>query len=484
MLSGQIAVSLKNAEIVQNLEYRVSERTAELTRSVAQLQALEQVLRAVNSSLDLETVLATIIDRAVSLGGANEGMIYEFDADEQVFVPKAAVGMTEDRIALLRERRLQLGETYLGRSVLERAPVQSRDIRRESGVDSAADALRGIQAVLAVPLLREDRVIGGLVIRRRTEGSFPQETVSLMQTFAEQSVLAIENARLFKEAGRARAAAETALAELRRAQDRLLQSEKMASLGQLTAGIAHEIKNPLNFVSNFSALSSELIDELYELLAPVPIDATLRGSIHELTTLLKSNFERVVHHSKRADEIVKNMLLHSRVSSGEMRRVDFNATVDEALNLAYHGARAKQPGFNAKLERRYDPGAGAVNLYPQEFIRVLLNLISNGFYAATRKGDAADGDDFVPTLTITTESRPGEVAVRVRDNGTGVPDTVRARLFEPFFTTKPTGEGTGLGLSISHDIVVKQHHGTISVESKVGEFTEFCVVLPRAGATS
>ncbi len=459
----------------------LQERTAELTRSVAELQALEEVLRAVNSSLDLETVLATVINHAVPLAGAEEGLIYEFSEAEQVFVPKAAYGMSEDRVAALRERRIRIGETYLGRSAAEREPVTVDDVQADSSTPEARTLLQGIHAVLAVPLLREYTVVGGLVIRRRSEGAFAPATIALMQTFAAQSVLAIENARLFEAARRAQAASDAALADLRRTQDRLVQTEKLASLGQLTAGIAHEIKNPLNFVNNFAALSVELLDELGEALEPAPLEPATREEVGELTTMLKGNLEKVVAHGKRADGIVKNMLLHSRASGGERREVDFNATVEEALNLAYHGARAEKPGFNITLARNYDPAVGMAALYPQDFTRVLLNLIGNGFYAATkRKAEAPEG--FEPTLTVSTEARPDGVVVRVRDNGTGMAEAVRARLFEPFFTTKPAGEGTGLGLSISHDIVVKQHGGTIAVASEPGAFTEFTVTLPRGAA--
>ena len=210
-----------------------------------------------------------------------------------------------------------------------------------------------------------------------------------MQTFAGQSVLAIENARLFQEARRARTAAETALADLRRAQDRLVQSEKMASLGQLTAGIAHEIKNPLNFVNNFSDLSVDLLDELHDAVAPdkLAIAADLRAEIDDLTATLKGNLEKIAQHGRRADSIVKNMLLHSRSGPSEHRAIDLNTTVEEALNLAYHGARAETPGFNITMEKDLDPQAGAVDLYPQEFIRVMLNLIGNGFYAARNRAN-------------------------------------------------------------------------------------------------
>jgi len=363
----------------------LQERTAALSRSVAELQALEEVLRAVNASLDLDTVLTTIIDRAVPLAGADEGLIYEFSEAEGVFVPKAAYGMSEDRVAALRERRIRIGETYLGRSAAERAPVAIDDVQADSGTPEARTLLQGIHAVLAVPLLRETAVVGGLVIRRRSEGAFAPATVALMQTFAAQCVLAIENARLFEAGRRAQAASDAALADLRRTQANLVQAEKMASLGQLTAGIAHEIKNPLNFVNNFAALSTELIDELRAALAPQPLGGTARAEVDELTAMLRGNLEKVVQHGKRADGIVKSMLEHSRGSSTERRAVDVNALVEEALNLAYHGARAQDQSFNIALERAYADDLAPIELNPQDITRVLLNLFGNGFYAANKR---------------------------------------------------------------------------------------------------
>src|SRR5262245_20623790 len=280
----------------------------------------------------------------------------------------------------------------------------------------------------------------------------------------------------------ARDAAEGALRDLQTAQDRLIQTEKLASLGQLTAGIAHEIKNPLNFVNNFSALSAELTAELNDLLKDAALTDKMRQEVEELTRLLHDNLEKVVQHGKRADSIVKNMLLHSREGSGERRSAEINRLVEESLNLAYHGARAEKAGFNITLKHDLDPEADALDLYPQEITRALLNLISNGFYAATkRKAEAPDGD-FEPVLSAATRNLGQTVEIRIRDNGTGIPAEVREKMFNPFFTTKPTGDGTGMGLSMTGGVIVKQHGGRIDVETGPGVFTEFIITLPRKGS--
>ena len=272
---------------------------------------------------------------------------------------------------------------------------------------------------------------------------------------------------------------EAAYRELKAAQANLIQAEKMASLGQLTAGIAHEIKNPLNFVNNFSALSAELIDELRQVLAPAPLGETVRTEVEDLTALLKGNLEKVVQHGQRADGIVKSMLEHSRGSSGERREVDLNALIDEALNLAYHGARAQDQSFNITLERDFGEQIAPIEVNPQDITRVLLNIFGNGFYAATRRARNNGGAGFAPMLKITTRDAGDGVEIRVWDNGAGIPPEIRDKLFQPFFTTKPTGEGTGLGLSITYDIVTKQHGGMISFDSEIDGFTEFVVTLPR-----
>jgi signal transduction histidine kinase len=290
-----------------------------------------------------------------------------------------------------------------------------------------------------------------------------------------------ERKRAEEQIHAARDAAEAAYRDLKAAQASLVQAEKMASLGQLTAGIAHEIKNPLNFVNNFADLSVELLDELRETAAPAlaALGPDKRADIDEVVGMLTGNLEKIAEHGRRADGIVKSMLEHSRGVSGERREVDLNALVDEALNLAYHGARAQDASFNITLERDLDPAVAPIELAPQKLTRVLLNLFGNGFYAATkRQRDGAEAD-FRPVLKVATKDLGEAVEIRVCDNGTGIASEIREKLFQPFFTTKPTGEGTGLGLSISWDIVTQQHGGTISVDSRLGAFTEFAIRLPR-----
>ena len=471
--ADQAAIAIENVRLLDELR----QRTNELGRSVEELRALGEVSQAVNSTLDLETVLFTIVTNAVQLSGTEAGAIYVCDDRQREFHLRATYGMDQELIDALTHADRSVNEPNIALILAERKPIQIADLREEAPSDLNEITLRaGYRARLVAPLIRGDDVVGLLVVRRRTPGAFPQSTVDLIKTFAAQSAVAIENARLFQNV-------ETSLEDLRTAQDRLVQTEKLASLGQLTAGIAHEIKNPLNFVNNFSGVSVELIDELQQALDAPQLDKKARAEIAELANTLRGNLDKIVQHGKRADAIVKNMLLHSRQGSGEHRPVDINALVDESLNLAYHGARAEKQGFTITLERSFDPAAGEVDLFPQEITRALLNLISNGFYAAAKRKADANGGDYEPTLAAATKNLGDRVEIRIRDNGTGIPPEVKEKLFSPFFTTKPAGEGTGLGLSISHDIIVKQHGGSIEVDTQPGEFTEFRIVLPRAGAS-
>ncbi|HET9533741.1 MAG TPA: GAF domain-containing protein, partial [Mesorhizobium sp.] len=477
--ADQAVIAIENVRLFDE----VQARTRELARSVEELQALGEVSQAVNSTLDLETMLTTIVGRAVQLSRTDAGAIYVFDQHRKEFRLHATHGMSEAMIAAITDRHIGLGDANIGAATTQRKPIQVPDIRNQPSPVNEIILREGYRGILIIPLLRPDHIVGALVVRRKTPGEFPQSTSELLQTFADQSVVAIQNARLFESVEARTRELAASLEDLRTTQDRLVQTQKLASLGQLTAGIAHEIKNPLNFVNNFSAVSVELIDELRQALSGARLDNKLRAEISEIADTLQGNLDKVVQHGKRADAIVKNMLLHSREGSGEHRPVDINALVEEGLNLVYHGARAEKQGFNITLERSFDPTAGAADVFPQDITRALLNLISNGFYAATKRKTEADGGDYDPTLTAATKNLGDRVEIRIRDNGTGILPDVKEKMFNPFFTTKPAGEGTGLGLSISHDIIVKQHGGSIEVDTQPGEFTEIRIILPRTASS-
>jgi len=271
---------------------------------------------------------------------------------------------------------------------------------------------------------------------------------------------------------------QKSLDELKLTQEQLIQSEKMASLGQLTAGIAHEIKNPLNFVNNFSDLSRELVIEVREEMEAVGLSDDQRSRIEPILNDIEQNVQKINEHGRRADSIVKGMLQHSRGKSGERESVLLNNLISEYVNLAYHGMRAQDQSFNVTLKMDFDPEIEKCTVAPQDFSRAILNLVNNACYAADQKKRLSNEKGFNPTVTISTRKIDDQVEIRIHDNGTGIPDHIRKKIFEPFFTTKPTGSGTGLGLSLTYDIIVSQHSGQLEVNSTAGEFTEFRILIP------
>ncbi len=429
-------------------------------------KALLETMHDLSSKLDLTTLLQSVVQRSVDLLNVTGGelAIYNTDTKELEIVASYNLGM--ESLGL----KLQLGEGAMGTAAKNKETLIIPDYQTWTS-KSSKYAQTKVHSVMVVPLMIKDQLVGTLCsVHLDKSRQFDQKDLRLLNLFAPLAATAIENARLFDKTNKLLEEAEFRTAELRNTQNQLIQQEKLASLGELTAGIAHEIQNPLNFVNNFSEVSREMIDELK------PFNKLrVTAEQEELLNDIDTNLEKINHHGKRAADIVKGMLQHSRSSSGVKEPTDINALCDEYLRLSYHGLRAKDKNFNATLKTDFDNSIGNINIIPQDIGRVVLNLINNAFYAVNErsKGNIV----YEPTVSITTKKLGDKVDIKVSDNGNGIPQKVLDKIFQPFFTTKPTGQGTGLGLSLSYDIV-KAHGGELKVETEEVEGSTFIIVIP------
>jgi signal transduction histidine kinase len=470
---------------------------AALQRKVVEATTLYEVGQEIAAQVDLDALLRLIVERARMLLEAQVSLLALRQEGSDTFRMRAHSGKVPETLASLH---LRPGEGLGGRVVATGMPVVVNDYIEEFGDSPFLTAVgeAGVRAAVAVPLKTRDLVIGVLYVHSSTSHQFQADDAQLLSALADQTAIAIDKTTLYQQVREHAAELEVRVAErthqlqeknteleetllkLQEMQNQIILQEKMASLGSLTAGIAHEIKNPLNFVNNFAELSTELIQELRDDLDKHQdvFEPEAFENIEELLQDLELNLQKIHEHGKRADSIAHNMLLHSRGTAGQRESIDINAFVAESVNLAYHGLRAKDTSFNITIETDYDPSVGALDIVPQDMSRVFLNVINNACYAAHVKRQAL-GEGFTPTLSICTKDLGDCIAVAIRDNGNGVPVEMQDKIFQPFFTTKPTGVGTGLGLSLSYDIVTQEHHGELSFNTEIGQYTEFVITLPR-----
>lgn len=462
-LANSMSVALENARLFEETRQRAAE-----------LSTVNSISKALAAHLELDKLINLVGEKLRKLFNAN--MAYVALCDKKNNMINFPYGYGD------KFPPLPLGEGLTSQIILKGQPIL---INREI---EAATAQMGIKrqglpstSYLGVPIPVGNEIIGAISVQStEQENRFSEDDMRLLNTIAANVGVAINNAEAYSQLNITVERLNVTLRDLKSMQQQLVTQEKLASLGQLTAGIAHEIKNPLNFVNNFAEVSIEIVADLKEEINNLKgkIPAQESENIFDLLNDLEGNAQRINQHGKRADSIVRSMLQHSRGKAGDRQNADINAMLEEDLNLAYHGMRARDTSFNITIERDFDENLKEISIVPQDISRVFLNIINNGFYEANKKKKKLNGE-FSPTLKVSTIDTKDKIEVRIRDNGNGIPVEVRDKLFNPFFTTKPSGEGTGLGLSLSHDIVVKQHQGEIRFETESGQYTEFVICLPR-----
>lgn len=462
-------------EKVENRTAQLQEKNALLDKAIQNVKTLSQIGREITSTLNLESIFATVYDSVNKLLDATTFSIMVLNEKEQVLECKLAIEnggrLPEFSFSIKDKNRFAVW------CVDNHEPVFINDVDIEFSnyitFRSKPKAGQYVASLIYLPLLLGERVIGVISAQSFKKDAYTETHLDILKNMANYTAIALDNAFAYENVNKANK-------ELKEAQAQLIQAEKMASLGQLTAGIAHEIKNPLNFINNFSELSIDLSKELMEEIEKesTKLDSKSVDYIKEILNDLEHNVKKINEHGKRADNIVKGMLLHSRGKSGEKQKTNINELLHEYLNLAYHGFRAQDSTFNVKMETDYDKTLEMIDVIPQNISRVFLNIFNNGCYSVHEKKKERK-DSYNPVLSVVTKNLGDKVEIKIRDNGKGIAQDILDKIFNPFFTTKPTGKGTGLGLSLSYDILVQEHKGELKVNSEVGEFAEFIITIPK-----
>jgi signal transduction histidine kinase/ligand-binding sensor domain-containing protein len=463
----------RTAEIVMQKE-EIENQSQELANKNDELEKINSAIKSINAEVNFENLLQSLLEKMKIIRAAEKSVALVYDKNLDVYRYKASVGYSFAEINQLTIPLAQAENRYLKATeeVFEDIFVKS-----EFSSYDEFDVLKKYvkpKSMMVLVIRIENRIEAFLIFENFSrQNAFETRDISLIKNSKEHIISAIIRTRILEDL-------QDTLHNLKDTQDQLVQSEKLASLGQLTAGIAHEIQNPLNFVNNFAKLSGNLASELLETIEEVKdnIPVEKYEDVEDVIGLIRGNLAKITDHGKRIESIVKGMLQHSRGKTGEFEEIDINNLVSEYVNLAYHGMRAKEQSFNTAIRSNLDPAVGKASVLPQEISRVLLNILNNAFYAVDEKSKK-DLPGFKPEVIVSTKKIQEKIEIRVKDNGTGIPEHVIEKIFNPFFTTKPTGKGTGLGLSMSFDIVNKIHKGKLEVKSEPGESTEFIVTIPE-----
>jgi len=495
-LANSMSVALENARLFDETT-RLLKETETGKKNV---ELLSEIGKDITASLDIDTIFYKLYEHVNQLADASSFGVGIYHPEKQQIEYRLAIEKGKRYAPYTRDTRDK--NQFPVWCIENRRPVFMNEVTKEHSryINEFKSAnVEGMVledgtlpeepfSIIYLPLISQDKVLGVITIQSFQENAYTDYHLNLLQNLAAYTAIALDNADAYRQVDASVQQLNATLENLKATQQQLVTQQKLASLGQLTAGIAHEIKNPLNFVNNFAMLSVDLAKELREEIEKRRAKSEGRddfADIEEILDTLVQNAEKINHHGKRADGIVKSMMQHARGSSGQREQVDINHLLDEAVNLVYHGMRANDPSFNVTIEKEYDESIDKLEVVPQGMSRVFLNIISNACYAAFQKQKAngkeqTANNHFSPTLSVSTKNLGDTIEIRIRDNGNGIPIDIREKIFNPFFTTKPTGQGTGLGLSISHDIIEQEHKGEIKVETEEGKFTEFVVRLPRA----